>query len=69
MRPSGSHRISTLEEGVLHIFGGLDHVLFIVCLVVGAVALGDLIWRVTGFTLGHTVTLIAGFLGFAPSVN
>ncbi len=33
------------------------------------VALGDLIWRVTGFTLGHTVTLIAGFLGFTPSVN
>ena len=58
-----------LREGVLHIFGGLDHVLFIVCLVIGVVAPGHLVWSLTGFTLGHTVTLIVGFLGFTPSVN
>ena len=56
-----------VPSGVRHILEGIDHVLFILCLVVGATGLASLIWRVTGFTLGHTVTLIAGFLGIAPS--
>ncbi|MEP2530777.1 HupE/UreJ family protein [Shimia sp.] len=54
-------------EGVRHILEGLDHVLFIVCLVVGAARLRSLLWRVTGFTLGHSVTLAVGFFGFVPS--
>lgn len=56
-----------VEQGVVHILGGLDHVLFVLCLVIGAHTLWGLIERVTGFTLGHTVTLIAGFLGYTPS--
>jgi hypothetical protein len=28
--------------------------------------LGALAWRVTGFTLGHSVTLAAGFFGYVP---
>jgi hypothetical protein len=58
--------LSFVEEGIWHILEGYDHVLFILCLTVGAFSLGNLIWRITGFTLGHTVTLIAGFLGYAP---
>lgn len=58
--------LSFVEDGVWHILEGYDHVLFILCLTVGASALGNLVWRITGFTLGHTVTLIAGFLGYAP---
>lgn len=54
-------------EGVRHILEGLDHVLFVVCLVIGAASLRSLLWRVTGFTLGHSVTLAAGFFGFVPS--
>ncbi|MDE0254925.1 MAG: HupE/UreJ family protein, partial [Rhodospirillaceae bacterium] len=54
-------------EGVRHILEGLDHVLFVVCLVLGATALGSLAWRVTGFTLGHSVTLTLGFFGYYPS--
>ncbi len=54
-------------HGMKHILEGLDHVLFVLCLTVGAVSLGSVIWRVTGFTVGHTFTLIAGFLGFVPS--
>lgn len=60
--------ISTfIAEGVRHILEGLDHVLFILCLVLGATRLKSLAWRVTGFTIGHSVTLSAGFFGFVPS--
>lgn len=54
-------------EGVRHILEGIDHVLFVVCLVIGAATLRSLLARVTGFTLGHSVTLAAGFFGFVPS--
>jgi hypothetical protein len=56
-----------VKEGVRHILEGLDHVLFVLCLVVGAVSISGLLWRVTGFTLGHSVTLSLGFFGFVPS--
>jgi|GEM_PF-633597 len=54
-------------EGIRHILEGLDHVLFVVCLIIGAATLRSLLWRVTGFTLGHSVTLAVGFFGFVPS--
>jgi HupE/UreJ protein len=54
-------------EGIRHILEGLDHVLFVVCLVIGASTLRSLLARVTGFTLGHSVTLAAGFFGYVPS--
>lgn len=53
-------------EGVRHILEGLDHVLFVLCMILGAATLRSLVARVTGFTLGHTVTLVMGFFGFAP---
>jgi hypothetical protein len=56
-----------VEQGIWHILEGLDHVLFVLCLTIGATTIGALLWRVTGFTLGHTVTLIAGSLGYTPS--
>lgn len=59
--------LSFVKEGIRHILEGWDHVLFVVCLVIGAAQLKDLIWRVTGFTIGHSVTLSAGFFGFVPS--
>ncbi|MEM7221926.1 MAG: HupE/UreJ family protein [Pseudomonadota bacterium] len=54
-------------EGGRHILEGLDHVLFVLCLTIGASGLSNLLWRVTGFTLGHSVTLILGFFGYVPS--
>ncbi len=54
-------------QGVVHIWLGADHMLFVLCLTIGAFGLGNLLWRITGFTLGHTVTLIAGFLGYGPT--
>ena len=56
-----------VKEGVRHILSGWDHVLFVLCLALGATRLHSLVWRATGFTLGHSVTLIAGFFGFVPS--
>ena len=55
-----------VKEGVRHILEGPDHVLFVLCLVLGAATLGTLAWRVTGFTVGHSVTLTLGFLGYVP---
>jgi len=56
-----------IKEGVKHILEGLDHVLFVICLVLGAMHFGPLLWRVTGFTIGHSITLSIGFFGFVPS--
>ena len=56
-----------VTEGVRHILEGTDHVLFVLCLVLGAATLGVLAWRVTGFTIGHSVTLTLGFFGHVPT--
>lgn len=56
-----------IREGAIHILAGLDHVLFVLCLTLGAGTLSALLWRATGFTLGHSVTLSAGFFGLVPS--
>lgn len=56
-----------VSQGIVHILEGLDHVLFVLCLTIGAATIGRLLWQVTGFTIGHSVTLIAGFLGLAPA--
>jgi hypothetical protein len=68
--PSGwwKESIAFVWQGIVHILGGPDHLLFVLCLTIGARGLQDLLMRITGFTLGHTVTLVAGFLGFAPAV-
>ncbi len=61
--------LTFVREGVGHILAGLDHVLFVICLALGATGFGALLWRATGFTLGHSVTLALGFFGFVPSGN
>ena len=53
-------------EGIRHILEGLDHVLFVLCLVAGAFNIVALLWRVTGFTIGHSITLSLGFLASFP---
>ena len=57
-----------LEEGFKHILSGADHLLFLLCLVVPfRRELAALVWIVTAFTVGHSVTLIASAYGVAPS--
>lgn len=53
-------------SGMEHILGGLDHLLFLVCLVLPLLAWRPLLVMVTAFTAGHTVTLVAASLGWAP---
>jgi len=67
INPSAWQAVATfMHAGIAHIAGGADHLLFVLCLALGASSLGALAWRVTGFTLGHSVTLVAGFVGYVP---
>ena len=57
-----------LVQGFEHILDGADHLLFLLCLVVPfRRQLRALVWIVTAFTAGHSVTLIASAYGVAPS--
>jgi hypothetical protein len=53
--------------GFLHILDGIDHLLFIVCLVLPFRRVVPLLGVVTAFTVAHSITLIASALGLAPS--
>lgn len=55
-----------VREGMRHILEGKDHVLFVICLLLGAGTFASLAWRITGFTIGHSATLVLGFFGYAP---
>lgn len=53
--------------GFGHIMSGIDHLLFVLCLVIPFRRLRPLIGIVTAFTVAHSITLIASALGFAPT--
>ncbi|MBI4503280.1 MAG: HupE/UreJ family protein [Gemmatimonadetes bacterium] len=55
-----------VQLGFLHILDGIDHLLFIICLVVPLRRLRPLIAVVTSFTVAHSITLIASVAGLAP---
>lgn len=55
--------------GITHILEGADHLLFIVCLVIGDMRLRTIAWRVTGFSVGHSLSLLAGFHGLIPAAG
>lgn len=52
--------------GFRHILGGIDHILFLLCLVIPFRSFRGLVPIVTGFTVAHSITLIAAALGLAP---
>jgi hypothetical protein len=57
-----------LALGFEHILGGADHLLFLLCLIVPfRRQIRALVWIVTAFTAGHSLTLIASAYGLAPS--
>jgi hypothetical protein len=50
-------------QGVMHILGGLDHVLFLVSLIIAVRTTRQLLLIVTSFTIAHSLTLVLGSLG------
>jgi hypothetical protein len=52
-----------VRMGVMHIFTGVDHMSFLLGLVLISRRLKDLIFVVTGFTLGHSLTLALAVTG------
>ncbi len=55
-----------VQAGFGHILGGIDHLLFLLCLVIPFRRFGPLLLIVTSFTVAHTATLIASAFGLAP---
>ena len=54
--------------GFEHILEGIDHLLFLFCLVIPFRRIRPLVPIVTAFTVAHSVTLIASAYGYAPDV-
>lgn len=52
--------------GFEHILDGLDHLLFLLCLVIPFRAFKPLLAIVTSFTIAHSITLIASAFGWTP---
>ena len=53
--------------GIRHILSGIDHLLFVLCLVIPVRQWRRLVEIVTAFTLAHSITLVGSALGVAPS--
>jgi hypothetical protein len=53
--------------GVGHILSGIDHLLFLLCLILPFRRIRGLIPVITAFTLGHSVTLLGSTFNLAPS--
>lgn len=54
------------KDGFFHILDGIDHLLFLFCLVIPFRRLRPLIAVVTAFTVAHSITLIASAFDMAP---
>ena len=53
--------------GFEHILDGIDHLLFLVCLVIPFRRFGQLVLIVTSFTVAHSITLIASAFEVGPT--
>ena len=59
--------LNFVRLGFFHILDGIDHLLFLFCLVIPFRKFKSLIIVVTSFTVAHSITLIASAFNFAPS--
>src|SRR5438552_8790829 len=55
-----------VEMGFVHILDGIDHLLFLFCLVIPFRRIRPLVAVVTSFTVAHSITLIASAYNLAP---
>ena len=63
--PAGATLLGYVRLGVEHIAAGPDHLAFLAALLLFAARVRDVVVVVTGFTLGHSLTLALGALGLA----
>jgi len=56
--------LSFVRIGIEHIAGGVDHIAFLFGLLLIAGSTGRTVIAITGFTLGHSVSLAAAVLGY-----
>jgi len=59
----GAGFLQFVTMGVMHIFTGIDHMSFLLGLVLISRRLRDLVFVVSGFTLGHSITLALAVTG------
>ena len=62
-RFKGAGLIDFVKMGIMHIFTGVDHMSFLLGLVLISRRLRDLVFVVSGFTLGHSITLALAVTG------
>jgi hypothetical protein len=55
-----------VKAGFLHILDGVDHLLFLLCLVIPLRRVRPLVLVVTAFTVAHSITLVGSAFGLAP---
>ncbi len=55
-----------IVAGFTHILDGVDHLLFLLCLVIPFRKARPVIALVTAFTVAHSITLVASAAGYAP---
>jgi hypothetical protein len=59
--------VGFIKLGIEHILSGVDHLLFLLCLIIPFRRVRGLIPVITAFTVGHSVTLIGTAYGLAPT--
>jgi len=56
-----------VESGFMHILEGIDHLLFLLCVVIPFRRFGPLVLVITSFTVAHSITLIASAYNLGPN--
>lgn len=64
---TGSPFIQYLGIGIEHIITGYDHLAFLLAIILVCGQLKLIVWSVTGFTIGHSLTLCMAVLGYASA--
>ncbi|MGY2736060.1 hypothetical protein ACVWYO_003734 [Sphingomonas sp. UYP23] len=59
----GAGLLTFVKMGIMHIFTGIDHMSFLLGLVLISRRFKDLIFVITGFTIGHSLTLALAVTG------
>lgn len=58
-----------VRAGAAHILEGFDHLLLVVCLVAGDLRLRAIALKISAFSAGHALSIVAGFYGWLPQAS